>query len=88
MNGISKWFESAKIWASGLIVGEVCQFPSHWNSKKSLDQWLSEQGIPGIEGIDTRQLTKIIREEGTMLGKIVVEQDDPNAVAFVDPGAR
>ena len=52
--GISKWFESHKIWASALVIGELCQFPSHWNMEKNLSQWLLEQGVPGIEGIDTR----------------------------------
>ena len=53
--------------------------------KKPLSQWLEEQGIPGIEGIDTRQLTKVIRENGTMLGKIVIEGHEENNVEFVDP---
>ena len=53
--------------------------------KKTLSQWLKEQGIPGIEGIDTRQLTKVIRENGTMLGKIVIEGHEESNVEFVDP---
>ena len=48
---------------------------------------LTEQGVPGIEGIDTRQLTKIIREKGSMLGKIVVGDLDPKSVAQVDPAS-
>ena len=84
-HGISKWLESRRIWAEGLIVGELCQRPSHWNMKKTLDQWLQEQGVPGIEGIDTRKLTKVIREEGTMLAKIVLNGTDEDQVAFTDP---
>ena len=49
-HGFSRWLESRKIWASGLIIGELCQQPSHWNMKKNLDEWLAEEGIPGIEG--------------------------------------
>lgn len=45
-----QWFESSKIHAAALIVGEVSQNPSHWSSAMSLDQWLKEQGIPGLEG--------------------------------------
>jgi carbamoylphosphate synthase small subunit len=46
-----------------------------------------EQDIPGIEGIDTRQLTKIIREKGSMLGKIVIGDANPESVATVDPAS-
>ena len=65
-NGISKWMESNKIWAAGLIIGELCDMPSHWNMSQTLSQWLQKEGIPGIEGIDTRQLTKKLREQGTV----------------------
>ena len=54
-------FESEKIWASGLIVDEQCETPSHWNSAKTLDAWLGDNGIVGICGIDTRRLTQQIR---------------------------
>ena len=59
--GISKNFESEKIHVRGLVISD-CSFEySHWNAVKSLDQWLREQKIPGIYGIDTRELTKILR---------------------------
>lgn len=67
-----RWFESRRIWAAGLIVSELCDAPSHWSQNETLDSWLKREGVPGISGIDTRQLTKIIREKGTMLGKIFV----------------
>ncbi|XP_023687335.1 multifunctional protein CAD isoform X2 [Paramormyrops kingsleyae] len=86
--GLSKWFESTKIHAAALIVGEICQNPSHWSSTKSLDQWLKEQGIPGLEGIDTRCLTKKIREKGTMLGKLVVDGTPETTVPFDNPNQR
>ena len=54
-------FESEKIWASGLIVDEHCETPSHWNSAKTLDAWLEDNGIVGICGVDTRKLTQQIR---------------------------
>lgn len=69
-------------------MSELCDVPSHWSQHETLDDWLKREGVPGIAGIDTRQLTKIIREKGTMLGQIFVgdvaipdvigEWDDPN----------
>ncbi|RLD76916.1 MAG: carbamoyl-phosphate synthase (glutamine-hydrolyzing) small subunit, partial [Bacteroidetes bacterium] len=55
---------------------------SHWNAEKSLHDWMVENEVPGIYGIDTRELTKILREKGSMLGKIIF--DDAN-VDFYDP---
>uniref|UniRef100_A0A667ZP63 Multifunctional protein CAD n=1 Tax=Myripristis murdjan TaxID=586833 RepID=A0A667ZP63_9TELE len=86
--GLSKWFESSRIHAAALIIGELSENPSHWSSKKSLDQWLKEQGIPGLEGIDTRSLTKKIREKGTMLGKLVVDGTPEDSIPFDDPNLR
>lgn len=83
--GISKNFESEKIHVRGLVISDYSFNYSHWNAVKSLDQWLKEQKIPGIYGIDTRELTKILRENGSMLGMIVRDGvkkdfpiDDPN----------
>ncbi|KAJ8377767.1 hypothetical protein AAFF_G00253830 [Aldrovandia affinis] len=86
--GLSKWFESSRIHAAALIVGEVSQNPSHWSSSMSLDQWLKEQGIPGLEGVDTRCLTKKIREKGTMLGKLVVDGTPVASIPFDNPDQR
>lgn len=84
-----RWFESRRIWAAGLIVSELCETPSHWNSKETLDSWMKREGIPGISGIDTRQLTKIIREKGTLLGKIFLGDSVPQELgAFEDPNLR
>lgn len=67
--GLPKWFESInKIWVAGLIVDELCEKPSHWKLKKRLCEWMAEHNIPGICGVDTRALTKQIRENGTVLG--------------------
>lgn len=81
--GIKKNFESDAIHVHGLIVNEYCESPSHWNSKKSLHQWLEENNIPGISGIDTRALTQKLREKGTMLGKIVADKN--SNLDFYDP---
>jgi carbamoyl-phosphate synthase (ammonia) len=73
-NGLLTNVESEKIQVSGLLVQDYCRKPSHWNSVKTLSEWLKEDGIPALYGIDTRMITKIVRDEGTMLGKI--EFDD------------
>lgn len=86
--GIPKWFESKQIWIEALIVGEVSDYYSHWLSKKSLSEWMKMHNIPGIQGIDTRELTKRIRTNGTMLGKILVEKVSPNSFPFLDPNKR
>jgi len=66
--GLFKWFESDSIKCSGFIVHEKCDHPSHYESVKTIDQFLQEENIPGIEGIDTRDLTKILRSEGVQTG--------------------
>ncbi|XP_061756815.1 CAD protein isoform X1 [Nerophis ophidion] len=78
--GLSKWFESSKIHPAALVIGELSESPSHWSSFKSLDQWLKEQGVPGIQGIDTRCLTKKIREKGTMLAKLVLDETPEESI--------
>ncbi|MBI2581435.1 glutamine-hydrolyzing carbamoyl-phosphate synthase small subunit [Candidatus Woesearchaeota archaeon] len=79
-------FESEKIQAEGLVVADYSFDYSHYTAAKSLADWLKEQGKPAIFGIDTRQLTKKLREKGVMLGKIVVE--GCGDVEFEDPNLR
>ena len=69
-NKIPLHYESGEIHIAGLIVSEYSQLYSHWNATMSLGQWLSEAGIPALCGIDTRKLTKKLRANGSMLGKI------------------
>ncbi|MGE4587671.1 MAG: glutamine-hydrolyzing carbamoyl-phosphate synthase small subunit [Mangrovibacterium sp.] len=80
--GIQAYYESDKVHVSGLIISDYSEEYSHWNARKSLGNWLKEWEVPGISGIDTRALTKILREKGSMLGKIEFE-DDP--LDFYDP---
>jgi len=70
--GLPLYFESNCIQTSGLIVHELCIDPYHWASKRTLDKWLKDEGIPGISGIDTRRLTKKLRTHGVMLGILQV----------------
>lgn len=70
--GLPKFFESNEIHISGLIVSEYSWEHSHWNAQKSLGKWLAEYNIPAMYGVDTRALTKNLREHGSMLGRLVV----------------
>ncbi len=81
-SGLDQVFESDRIHISGLIVSEYSQEYSHWQATCSLSQWLIEQEVPAVYGIDTRMLTKRLRDEGTMLGRIVFFNEEVN---FFDP---
>lgn len=70
-----KFFESDNIHVRGLIISDYSFNHNHWSAVKALDDWLKEHKIPAIYGIDTRELTKKLREQGVMLGKIVVDRD-------------
>lgn len=78
--GIPRYFESESIKVTGLVIHELCQKPYHWASTKTLDEWLKNENIPGIYGIDTRKLTKKLRVKGVMLGILQVceEGEEPN----------
>ena len=88
--GLSLTRESYAIHAKGLVVADYSESYSHWNAQQSLSDWLEEEGIPGITGIDTRALTQRLREHGSMLGRIEVEGceevelDDPNQKTLVE----
>jgi carbamoyl-phosphate synthase small subunit len=84
-NELYKFYESYELHISGLIISDYTEEYSHWNACKSLGNWLKEQHIPGIYGIDTRALTKILREKGTMLGKIIYNNQD---IPFFDPATE
>jgi len=79
-------FESRGIKVKGLVVSNYSENFSHYSAKRSLSEWLTSEGIPGIYGIDTRSLTKKLRAKGTMLGKIIVGAD--NRIKFDDPNKR
>ncbi len=81
-DGLPAFFESDKIHCSGLVISDYSFDPSHWNSEKSLGDWLKEQQVPGLFGIDTRALTKKLRDCGSMLGKIEFANEE---VDFYDP---
>lgn len=90
-NKIATFMESDKIYASAIIVADYSEQYSHWNAVESLADWLKREHVPGITGIDTRELTKVLREHGVMMGKILFDDQpdnipdaDYNGVNFVD----
>lgn len=98
IEGLPAYFESSRIHIAGLVVATHCEQYSHHLANSTLGDWLKEQGIPGIWGIDTRTLTKRIRIKGSMLGKLRqekyvdghpwedVEWQDPNLKNLVAEG--
>ena len=69
-----KYWESEHIHASAIIVADYSEQFCHWNASESLADWLKREGIPGVTGIDTRALTKVLREHGVMMGRLVFEE--------------
>jgi carbamoyl-phosphate synthase small subunit len=83
-----RFWESSRIHVAGLIVNQYIDTPSHFQSKKTLSQWLKEEKIPALEIKDTRLLTQILRDKGVQLAKIVFKDEinfyDPNKDNLVD----
>ncbi len=82
-DGISRYFESDKIQIRGLVVHELSTTASHWNLAMTLDEWMYNEKIPGISGIDTRQLTKKLRDGGVRMAALAVSdgQISPDGIA-------
>jgi len=68
--------ESNRVQVRGFVVREACELPSHWRSQGTLDGYLASSGIPGIEGVDTRALTRRLRSAGVMMGAITARPPD------------
>lgn len=72
LGNLPRYFESSQIHVAGLVVASYSgEQYSHHLAQSSLGTWLKEQGVPAMHGVDTRALTKIIREEGSMLGRLL-----------------
>jgi carbamoyl-phosphate synthase small subunit len=82
--GLPVGFESSKIQIAGLVVSEYSLSYSHFDAEQSLGDWMEKSNVAGISGIDTRALTRRLRDKGSMLGKIVFEDDEAQ---FFDPMA-
>lgn len=78
----ARFFESEKMQIAGLVVSEYAEKYSHHAAKESLASWLTREKVPALSGIDTRQLTKVLREEGVMLGALVHSGRTPK---LIDP---
>lgn len=90
-NGLPAYMESGRIYASAVIISDYSGQYSHWNASESLSSWLKREKVPGITAIDTRQLTKVLREHGVMMGKIlfddmpdIIPEANYEGVNFVD----
>ena len=82
-NGLPSLMESERIHVKALVVADYSVTYSHWNARESLSEWLKREKVPAITGIDTRRLTKLLRENGVMMGRIELsgenlEESDEN----------
>ena len=89
--GLPLYFESDDVQIAGLVVSNYSADPSHWASQQSLGSWLAKAGVPAIFGVDTRELTKGLRERGSVLGRLEIDgapPSPPHEVGFVNPNLR
>lgn len=91
-NDVGVVLESQNIQCAGIIVGDVAEKFSHYKAVESLASWCQRHGVPGITGVDTRAITRLLRDQGTTLGRIAVGADTTSPVpeqdAFWDPSAE
>src|SRR5438094_10500128 len=83
VGGVPLHFESDSVKVKGFVVHSLSR-PTHWSNQKTLDEWLTEQGVPGISGVDTRVLTQRLRNKGTMLGALKVSSSPINPATVSD----
>jgi len=83
--GLPRAMESDRIQVAGLVVADYSPAYSHWEAVRSLSAWLTEAGVPAIYDVDTRALTRRLRERGTMLGRLEIGEHDPG---WFDPAAE
>jgi carbamoyl-phosphate synthase/aspartate carbamoyltransferase len=92
LDELPAYFESSRIHIAGLVVATYSEEYSHYLASGSLGDWLKEQGIPGIWGVDTRALTKRIRVKGSMLGRLrqkkTAEGDSYEDIEWQDPNVK
>lgn len=87
-NGLATHLESDRIHAEAIIVSDYSENYSHWNATESLADWLKREQVPGITGIDTRELTKVLREHGVMMGKIIFDDEPDNVPEAIYDGVN
>ena len=74
VESLPRHFESNRIHIAGLVVAHYTEEYSHWLAESSLGKWLKEQGVPAVYGVDTRALTKHLRDSGSMLGRLALQK--------------
>jgi carbamoyl-phosphate synthase small subunit len=74
-----KFFESDQLHISALVISDYSAEYSHWNAEQSLGDWLKQHEVPGIFDVDTRLISKLLREKGSMLGKVVFAENEPES---------
>lgn len=84
-DGMLRFFESEHIHINALIISDYSEKHSHWNASQSLGDWLKAEKVPALFGIDTRMLTRLIREKGSMPAKILIDNSD---IPFDDPNNK
>ena len=72
---LPRFMESDQIHPKAIIVADYSEEYCHWNAKESLAEWLKREKIPGITGINTRRLTQVLREQGVMMGRIMISEE-------------
>ena len=81
-NLLPDFLEGNHIYATAVIVGDYCEQFSHWNAQESLSSWIKREHIPGITGVDTRRLTKVLREHGVMMGRLIITESSEVTESF------
>ena len=87
-HGLLKFFESSRVQVAGVVVSTVSEHFSHCTAVQSFSDWLEKEGVPCMTGVDTRSLTKQLREHGTLLCKLVLENEDPSSLPWIDPNSK
>ncbi len=82
---LSRYYEGDRIHCRAIIAQDYSWKHSHWLAERSLSDWLIEQGVAGVYCIDTRALAKHLREKGSMLGKIIIDGQNPDDTPWYDP---
>eukprot|EP00928_Gymnodinium_smaydae_P000481 TRINITY_DN10184_c0_g1_i2.p1 TRINITY_DN10184_c0_g1~~TRINITY_DN10184_c0_g1_i2.p1 ORF type:complete len:1582 (+),score=248.00 TRINITY_DN10184_c0_g1_i2:51-4796(+) len=87
--GLARHFESDRIHVKAVVISDYSFVSSHYTATRSLSAWLTSQGVPGIYGVDTRRITKLIRQRGALLGKVLVEGSTKSGeLPWNDPNTR
>ncbi|QLL33783.1 hypothetical protein HG536_0F01080 [Torulaspora globosa] len=85
VEGLPRYFESNRIHVAGLVISHYTEQYSHWLAKSSLGKWLKEEGVPAVYGVDTRALTKHLRDKGSMLGRLALQRSSSTNVDVGSP---